>query len=155
MRNRPVDGSSSESPVRSLIVIGRRKASIPDCALAPHRTPAAPSPSIPSSTRRPTGRSSGGHDSSAGTPGSTMTRVRGRWAARMARDAPRQASYGCGSVVDMGHETDVEAALEALDLARRRFVNVVGHELRTPVTTLRGLAEELPDATLEEVHELA
>jgi len=84
-----------------------------------------------------------------------MTRVRGRWAARMARDAPRQASYGCGSVVDMGHETDVEAALEALDLARRRFVNVVGHELRTPVTTLRGLSEELAEASDAERRELA
>lgn len=46
------------------------------------------------------------------------------------------------------------AALEALDQARRRFVNVVGHELRTPVTTLRGLVEELPTASLDEVHEL-
>jgi signal transduction histidine kinase len=45
---------------------------------------------------------------------------------------------GDGTGVD-----DVSAALEALDAARRRFVNVVGHELRTPVTTLRGLAEEL------------
>ncbi len=38
-------------------------------------------------------------------------------------------------------EGDVAEALDALDLARRRFVNVVGHELRTPVTTVRGLAE--------------
>lgn len=52
-------------------------------------------------------------------------------------------------------EHDVEAALEALDLARRRFVNVVGHELRTPVTTLRGLSEELASATDEEMRELA
>ena len=51
-------------------------------------------------------------------------------------------------------EQDIEAALEALDLARRRFVNVVGHELRTPVTTLRGLSEELIDATEEELHDL-
>jgi two-component system sensor histidine kinase KdpD len=29
------------------------------------------------------------------------------------------------------------------DLLRRRVINVVGHELRTPVTTLRGLAELL------------
>jgi two-component system sensor histidine kinase TctE len=40
-----------------------------------------------------------------------------------------------------------------LDLLRRRILNVVGHELRTPVTTLRGLAELLgttegdPEAT--------
>lgn len=35
------------------------------------------------------------------------------------------------------------AAAEDLDLLRRRVVNVVGHELRTPVTTVRGLAESL------------
>lgn len=34
-----------------------------------------------------------------------------------------------------------------LDLLRRRVVNVVGHELRTPVTTVRGLAESLAEAT--------
>lgn len=52
-------------------------------------------------------------------------------------------------------EHDIEAALDALDLARRRFVNVVGHELRTPVTTLRGLSEELIQATEEELRDLA
>jgi signal transduction histidine kinase len=36
--------------------------------------------------------------------------------------------------------------MEDLDLLRRRVVNVVGHELRTPVTTVRGLAESLADA---------
>jgi signal transduction histidine kinase len=30
-----------------------------------------------------------------------------------------------------------------LDLLRRRVLNVIGHELRTPVTTVRGLAESL------------
>ena len=35
------------------------------------------------------------------------------------------------------------AADEDLDLLRRRVLNVVGHELRTPVTTLAGLAAEL------------
>lgn len=39
------------------------------------------------------------------------------------------------------------AATDDLDLLRRRVVNVVGHELRTPVTTVRGLAESLADAT--------
>ena len=38
-------------------------------------------------------------------------------------------------------ELDVERA--AVDLLRRRVLNVVGHELRTPITTLRGLAESL------------
>ncbi len=52
-------------------------------------------------------------------------------------------------------DRDVAAALEALDLARRRFVNVVGHELRTPVTTLRGLTEELVNADEAELQELA
>jgi two-component system phosphate regulon sensor histidine kinase PhoR len=52
-------------------------------------------------------------------------------------------------------EDDIQAALEALDLARRRFVNVVGHELRTPITTLRGLSEELTSATESELRELA
>lgn len=49
--------------------------------------------------------------------------------------------------------TNVRDDAAALDLLRRRIVNVVGHELRTPVTTLRGLADLLgttggdPDAT--------
>jgi two-component system phosphate regulon sensor histidine kinase PhoR len=56
---------------------------------------------------------------------------------------------------DAQPDLDVAAALEALDLARRRFVNVVGHELRTPVTTLRGLSEELINANETELQELA
>ncbi len=47
---------------------------------------------------------------------------------------------------DGGSDIEVTEALTALDAARGRFVAVVGHELRTPVTTLRGLAEELADA---------
>jgi signal transduction histidine kinase len=39
------------------------------------------------------------------------------------------------------------AVTEDLDLLRRRVVNVIGHELRTPVTTVRGLAESLAAAT--------
>jgi two-component system, OmpR family, phosphate regulon sensor histidine kinase PhoR len=58
-------------------------------------------------------------------------------------------------VATSDREHDIEAALEALDLARRRFVNVVGHELRTPVTTLRGLSEELIEATEDELQDLA
>lgn len=42
---------------------------------------------------------------------------------------------------------------EALDLVRRRVVNVVGHELRTPLTTVRGLAELLEGASEEELRE--
>ena len=58
-------------------------------------------------------------------------------------------------VTTADREHDIEAALDALDLARRRFVNVVGHELRTPVTTLRGLSEELIQATEDELSDLA
>lgn len=45
----------------------------------------------------------------------------------------------------MGVQTSVEhgTAEEQVDLLRRRVLNVVGHELRTPVTTLAGLAGEL------------
>lgn len=53
-----------------------------------------------------------------------------------------------------GTEDEVAQALEALNRARGRFVAVVGHELRTPVTTLRGLIEELPHADLDTVREL-
>jgi two-component system phosphate regulon sensor histidine kinase PhoR len=53
-----------------------------------------------------------------------------------------------------GTEDEVVQALEALNRARGRFVAVVGHELRTPVTTLRGLVEELPNADLETIREL-
>jgi two-component system phosphate regulon sensor histidine kinase PhoR len=42
------------------------------------------------------------------------------------------------------------ATASDLDLLRRRVVNVVGHELRTPVTTVRGLAESLAVATDEQ-----
>lgn len=42
---------------------------------------------------------------------------------------------------------------DALDLVRRRVINVVGHELRTPLTTIRGLAELLPGASDSELHE--
>ena len=46
-------------------------------------------------------------------------------------------------MADRASDDGVEGALAALNAARGRFVAVVGHELRTPVTTLRGLAEEL------------
>ena len=38
---------------------------------------------------------------------------------------------------------------EDLDLLRRRVLNVIGHELRTPVTTLTGLADQLAVTTDE------
>jgi light-regulated signal transduction histidine kinase (bacteriophytochrome) len=39
----------------------------------------------------------------------------------------------------------VAATADDLDLLSRRVVNVIGHELRTPVTTIRGLAESLAE----------
>ncbi|HEX4867929.1 MAG TPA: HAMP domain-containing sensor histidine kinase [Acidimicrobiales bacterium] len=51
-------------------------------------------------------------------------------------------------------EGEVTAALAALNVARGRFIAVVGHELRTPVTTLRGLAEQLEGADAETVRDL-
>lgn len=55
---------------------------------------------------------------------------------------------------DRAPDDGVAEALAALDAARRRFVSVVGHELRTPVTTLRGLAEELEHADEAGMREL-
>ncbi len=43
---------------------------------------------------------------------------------------------------------------DATDLVRRRVINVVGHELRTPVTTVRGLAELLVGTSDEEAREV-
>jgi two-component system phosphate regulon sensor histidine kinase PhoR len=40
-----------------------------------------------------------------------------------------------------------------IDLLRRRVINVVGHELRTPVTTMRGLAEVLLTADLATIRD--
>ena len=42
---------------------------------------------------------------------------------------------------------------ETLDFVRDRVVHVVGHELRTPITTIRGLAELFTTATDEEIRE--
>ena len=39
--------------------------------------------------------------------------------------------------------TEPAVGPDDLDLLRRRVLTVIGHELRTPVTTLRGLAEQL------------
>lgn len=43
-------------------------------------------------------------------------------------------------------EADVESLAAELEAIRRRVINVVGHELRTPVTTIHGLAGELGEA---------
>jgi signal transduction histidine kinase len=57
-------------------------------------------------------------------------------------------------MADRASDEGVTEALAALNAARGRFVAVVGHELRTPVTTLRGLAEELENADEATVREL-
>lgn len=57
----------------------------------------------------------------------------------VSRDAPRTGQYGWAMVIG-GSTPRSEADLDRL---RRRVINVVGHELRTPVTTIRGLAELL------------
>lgn len=57
-------------------------------------------------------------------------------------------------MADSASDDEVTAALAALNAARGRFVAVVGHELRTPVTTLRGLAEQLEDADEKALREL-
>jgi signal transduction histidine kinase len=56
----------------------------------------------------------------------------------------------------MAVETGVSphATAEQIDLLRRRVLNVVGHELRTPVTTLAGLAVQLARAPEDERDEL-
>jgi len=49
-------------------------------------------------------------------------------------------------VVDDASSVAAAQALEEVDAIRRRVVNVVGHALRTPVTTLCGMAESLARA---------
>jgi len=51
-------------------------------------------------------------------------------------------------------EVVVARQLAEVDALRRRVLNVVGHELRTPVTTLRGLAEAVPTAGEDELRDV-
>lgn len=48
---------------------------------------------------------------------------------------------------------DVARERDRLDLLRRRLINVVGHELKVPVSTIRGLAEALAQATPTEIRD--
>jgi two-component system sensor histidine kinase KdpD len=48
---------------------------------------------------------------------------------------------------------DLARQRDAVDLLRRRIVNVVGHELKLPVSTVRGLAQSLLYATPEQIAE--
>ncbi|MEA3075831.1 MAG: two-component system, OmpR family, phosphate regulon sensor histidine kinase PhoR [Actinomycetota bacterium] len=47
--------------------------------------------------------------------------------------------------------TELERKLAEVDQLRRRVLNVLPHALRTPITTFRGLAEALPNATEEQI----
>ena len=48
---------------------------------------------------------------------------------------------------------DLARERDRLDLLRRRLINVVGHELKLPVSTIRGLVETLSQATPTEIHD--
>lgn len=52
-----------------------------------------------------------------------------------------------------GDRVERELTADQVDLVRRRILNVVGHELRTPVTALAGLARELATADVEHVRD--
>jgi two-component system sensor histidine kinase KdpD len=54
---------------------------------------------------------------------------------------------------DPSRSGDLARERAAVDLLRRRVVNVVGHELKLPVSTMRGLAEALTRATPDEVRD--
>jgi signal transduction histidine kinase len=58
--------------------------------------------------------------------------------------------------VPAGEDTaEIERRLADVDALRRRVLNVIPHALRTPITTFRGLAEALPNASVDEVeHEI-
>ena len=46
---------------------------------------------------------------------------------------------------------ELETRLREVDALRRRVLNVIPHALRTPITTFRGLAEALSNATDDEI----
>lgn len=50
-------------------------------------------------------------------------------------------------------EEELARRLDQVDALRRRVLNVIPHALRTPITTLRGLAEALPNANAADIHE--
>jgi signal transduction histidine kinase len=49
--------------------------------------------------------------------------------------------------------TELDRRLAEVDALRRRVLNVIPHALRTPITTFRGLAEALVNATEEEIRD--
>jgi signal transduction histidine kinase len=48
---------------------------------------------------------------------------------------------------------DLRRERERVDLLRRRIINVVGHELKLPVSTIRGLAASLETAGADEIRD--
>jgi two-component system, OmpR family, phosphate regulon sensor histidine kinase PhoR len=68
----------------------------------------------------------------------------------VAADRPQTCRY-CGRVIQSGTSHQTPLSADELDRVRRRVLAVIGHELRTPVTTLRGLAEQLDRASLDEI----
>src|SRR5687768_12077113 len=58
---------------------------------------------------------------------------RGPWYARVA----------CSTVAAGDDTGDLDRRLAEVELLRRRVLNVIPHALRTPITTLRGLAEAM------------
>jgi signal transduction histidine kinase len=64
--------------------------------------------------------------------------------------ARRQGTLGDSAVSQCVCSVVMGDSMRDVDLLRRRVLNVVGHELRTPVTTLSGLSRELERCTDEE-----
>lgn len=54
---------------------------------------------------------------------------------------------------DGNEASELERRLAEVEALRRRVLNVIPHALRTPITTFRGLAEALPQATEQEIRE--
>ena len=59
------------------------------------------------------------------------------------QDADRNVDTVSDAVLAPGQTDEVARQLAELDAIRRRVLNVVGHALRTPMATLRGLVEVL------------
>jgi signal transduction histidine kinase len=64
----------------------------------------------------------------------------------LSREGGQDGQYGWAMV----NGRSASRTEEDLDRLRRRVINVVGHELRTPVTTIRGLAELLGEGAKDQ-----
>jgi two-component system phosphate regulon sensor histidine kinase PhoR len=64
--------------------------------------------------------------------------------------ARRQGTLGDNAVSQCLRSVVMGDSMRDVDLLRRRVLNVVGHELRTPVTTLSGLSAALEQCTDDE-----